>query len=86
MLRYFKETIDAYYVNIKVIPNSRQTEFFTVMSDGTLKIRIKRVPEKWKANVELISFLSEELKISKDNISIIYWNQDQYKMIKIKKS
>jgi len=56
------------------------------MSDGTLKIRIKRVPEKWKANVELISFLSEELKISKDNISIIYWNQDQYKMIKIKKS
>gem|GEM_PF-2477413 len=46
MLRYFKETIDAYYVNIKVIPNSRQTEFFTVMSDGTLKIRIKRVPEK----------------------------------------
>lgn len=85
MIQYFKETTDSYYVNIKVIPKSSKTEFFTVMSDWTLKIRIKRVPEKWLANKELIDFLSKELKIKKDQISIISWQQDQFKMVKIKK-
>ncbi len=53
------------------------------MSDGTIKIRIKAVPEKGKANEELIRFLSEEWNAPKSCISIISGKTDQTKLIKI---
>ena len=46
-------------VKIKVIPRAKKTEIIGTMDDGTLKIRIKAVPENWKANDELIEFLRE---------------------------
>ena len=46
-------------VKIKVIPRARKTEIIGTMDDGTLKIRIKAVPENWKANDELIECLRE---------------------------
>ena len=46
-------------VKIKVIPRAKKTEIIGKMDDGTLKIRIKAVPENWKANDELIEFLRE---------------------------
>ena len=46
-------------VKIKVIPRARKTEIIGTMDDGALKIRIKAVPENWKANDELIEFLRE---------------------------
>ena len=44
---------------IKVIPKSKKTEIISVMSDGTIKIRLRAIPEKWKANEELCDFLHE---------------------------
>lgn len=58
------------YYRIKVIPNSSITEFKEIMDDGTIKISINAPREKGKANKELIKFLSSELSISKDQISI----------------
>lgn len=46
-------------VKIKVIPRAKKTEIIGTMDDGTLKIRIKAVPENWKANDELVGFLRE---------------------------
>ena len=46
-------------VKIKVIPRAKKTEIIGTMDDGTLKIRIKAVPENWKANDELIGFLKK---------------------------
>jgi|GEM_PF-7131385 uncharacterized protein len=34
------------YIRVKVVPKSVQNEFFSVMEDGTLKIRVKATPEK----------------------------------------
>lgn len=78
------------YLRIKVIPKSSRNEIIEIMEeqseDGpqkTIKIRIKAVPEKGKANEELMKFLSENLNISKNNISIISGKNSQLKLVKI---
>ncbi|MFA4814982.1 MAG: DUF167 domain-containing protein [Candidatus Gracilibacteria bacterium] len=53
------------------------------MSDGTLKIRLKAVPEKGHANEELINFLVESLHLSKEDIEIISGFTDARKLVKI---
>lgn len=71
------------YIQIKVIPKSRVTEFIEKMDDETYKIRVKAAPEKGKANAELIRFLSKTLKIQKDDILIISGHTDTRKLLKI---
>jgi uncharacterized protein len=71
------------YLNIRVVPNSRATSFIEAMSDWTLKIRLKSVPEKWKANEELIKYLSKEFNTKKSNIVIVSWLIDKNKLVKI---
>lgn len=71
------------YLRIKVIPKSSVNEIAETLSDGTIKIRIKAPPEKNKANIELIKFLSKQLKISEENISIIAGKSERLKLIKI---
>ena len=55
------------------------------MPDGTeyLKINIISIPEKGKANIELINWLSKKLKIAKSNITIISGELDRYKKLLI---
>lgn len=75
------------YLRIKVIPKSPKSEIVETMIDSegleTIKIRIKAVPEKGKANEELIRFLSKRLDIPKQNISIISGKTEQLKLVKI---
>lgn len=49
----------------------------------TYKIRLKAVPEKGKANEELIKFLSKELALPKDKIEIISGKTERIKLIRI---
>ncbi|MBP9770654.1 DUF167 domain-containing protein [Candidatus Gracilibacteria bacterium] len=59
------------------------TEIMTDDSgEKTIKIRIKAVPEKGKANEELIKFLSKELSIPKDQITIISGKSTQLKLVR----
>lgn len=75
------------YLRIKVIPKSAKTEIVGILEDSektqTIKIRIKAAPEKGKANLELIKFLSKQLNVPKQNIIIISGKTDQLKLIKI---
>lgn len=80
---YLQQYEKIAYLKIKVVPKSVKNEFFNVMDDWTLKIRIKAVPEKWKANKELITFLAEELWVKKEQIKIISWIADQVKIIRV---
>lgn len=70
------------YLRIKVLPKSSKNEVVEIMDDETIKIRIKAVPEKGKANTELIKFLSKELGINRSNISILSGKTEQLKLIK----
>ncbi len=72
------------YLRIKVIPKSRTNEVSEIMTDETIKIRIKAAPENGRANRELIKFLSRELNLPKENISIISGASSQLKLIRIK--
>ncbi len=71
------------YLKIKVTTKQPKTEYINTLDDGTIKIRIKAVPEKGKANEELIRFLSKELKIEKDMIEITSGTTDTIKLVRI---
>ncbi|MBI4235682.1 DUF167 domain-containing protein [Candidatus Peregrinibacteria bacterium] len=71
------------YLRIKDLPKSTKNEVVEIMDDETIKIRIKAPPEKGKANKELIRFLSRELEISTDEISILSGKTEALKLIKI---
>jgi len=80
---YISINWNKWYLRVKITPKFRITEFFNVLEDNTLKIRIKSPAEKWKANKELISFLSKELETEEKKINIISWAMDQLKIIRI---
>lgn len=84
IIDYIKIDWSTWLCRIKVTPKQPKTEIFSVLDDGTVKIRLKAVPEKWKANKELISFLAKDLWISKNDIDIIAWAWDQLKILKFK--
>jgi len=80
------------YIRVKAIPKSPKTELTKILTEQTdegpaltYKIRLKAAPEKGRANLELIRFLSKELHIPKDQISIISGKTERLKLIKIKK-
>jgi len=76
-------TNSSIILNIKVIPNFSRNELFSIMDNWVYKIRLKAVPEKWKANIELIKFISKELKINKSQINILSWFTNKNKILKI---
>lgn len=69
-------------IEIKATPGAKTTEI--VGYEGKyLKIRIHAVQEKGKANEELISFLSNLLKLPKKNFSITHGKTQRIKRIVI---
>ena len=80
---FIKKDWNKLYLRVKITPKSIKTEIFSVLEDNTVKIRIKSPAEKWKANKELILFLSQELSINQDKINIISWFWEQLKIIRI---
>ena len=73
-------------IKIKVTTKSQKTEIFWILWEDILKLRVKAIPEKWKANKEIINFFAKSLNISKNNIEIISGLTDELKIIKINKS
>lgn len=71
------------YLRIKVTTKQPKTEYLSTLDDGTIKIRLKAVPEKWRANEELIRFLAETFNIHKDAIEIIAGATDTVKLVRI---
>jgi len=69
-------------LNIKVIPKSSQIEIIET-KDNFLKIKLKAIPEKGKANAELIKFLSKHFKTPKSNITIIKGKTERNKIVEI---
>ncbi len=87
MLSQFKKQLQnkgKVYLRFKVHPNAFVNKVREILDDKTIKIDITAVPEKGKANVELIKFLAKEFKVVKQNIVIISGKADRVKLIKIK--
>jgi uncharacterized protein len=81
---FIRNNWNYWYLKVKVIPGSPKNEIFDIMDDNTVKIRISAPREKQKANKELLSFLSKEIWVKKDNIEILAWFKSQVKILRIK--
>jgi uncharacterized protein len=79
-LKKYKECGEV-YLRIKVKPGASENEIVDVLEDDTIKINISAIPEKGKANKELIGFLKKKFKV--DNIKIISGKAEKIKLIKI---
>jgi len=68
------------FARIRVVPKSPRTEIVETMADGTLKMRVKAVPEKGKANDEISRFFRKNYKL---NCVIISGQTARTKLIKL---
>lgn len=72
-------------MRVRLAPNSSCCKvggvFVDPNADEWLKISVVSVPEKGKANQELIKFLAKEFKVAKSQIEIIGGELDRYKKI-----
>ena len=79
---------DGVILRVRLMPNSSCVKINGVFisSDGNayLKINVLSVPEKGKANKEMIEFLAHQLKTAKTAFEIIGGQTDRYKKIMIK--
>ncbi len=75
------------YLRIKVTPKSAKNCVIEILDDKengtTYKIKIAAPAEKGKANAALIKFLSKELKVPTEKISIISGKTEHLKLVKI---
>lgn len=86
MIKEFKKDLKfkgETYLKVKVLPNAPKTEFKDSLYDGMIKMSVAAVPEKGKANKELIRFLSKEFKVNKKNVRIISGAGSRVKLVKI---
>lgn len=84
----FYEIINnAMLLRVRLQPNSsscRVNGFFVDADNNEfLKICVVSVPEKGKANKELINFLAKKMKIAKSKFEIVSGELDHYKKIRI---
>ena len=72
-------------LKIKVITNALKTEIIWELEDWTIKLKVKAIPEKWKANSEIIEYFSKILNLNKSKIEIISGKTSKIKLLKIEK-
>jgi uncharacterized protein (TIGR00251 family) len=57
-------------VRIKAIPRSKKQELI-ILPDGSLRVKLRSVPEKGKANRELIELVAGYYRVNKSSVTII---------------
>jgi uncharacterized protein (TIGR00251 family) len=83
LIDYVKHKWNTWFLSLRIIPNAKKTMIAWLMWDWNLKLRIKSIPENWKANKELILFISKELWVKKSQVEIVSGNSSQNKLVKI---
>ena len=84
---FYDKTSDSIIIRVRVTPNSSKCALSCIFTDANgldyLKINLTAVPEKGKANQELIKFLSKWLKQSKSAFTLICGETDRYKRLQL---
>jgi uncharacterized protein (TIGR00251 family) len=86
MINHYKRDIkeNGYCVlQVKVKTKTPMSRITGRLDNGTLKIDIKAVPEKGKANEELLKILSSSFQVPRQNVTIIKGKNSRLKVIKI---
>ncbi len=75
---------DRLILNVKVIPGAGMNQIAGVKNQE-LVTRIKAIPEKGRANKELVKFLADKLHIPKSDIEISRGERSRHKIIMLPK-
>lgn len=70
-------------LSIRVIPKSQHTQWAGEMADGALKVKLAAVPEKGKANDELVRFLAAEFGIRRAQVEIVAGQTNPHKQVRL---
>lgn len=70
-------------IPIRVTPRASRNEVVEILSDQTVKIRLKAPPVEGKANEELIKFLSKILGVPKSNLEIVAGATGRDKLVSV---
>lgn len=81
----FEKTQKGIVLRVRLTPNSSCCKingiFIDPNGDEWLKINVISVPEKGKANQELLKFVAAKLKLAKSDLQIISGELDRYKKV-----
>lgn len=84
-MTFFEKTNDGYLLRVRLTPNSSLLKtagiFEGAEGERYLKINVISVPEKGKANKELIEFLAKKLGVAKSCLSVVWGQTDRFKKI-----
>jgi len=84
---FYERQTAGYLLRIRVTPNAAKPGPSGIFTDETgadfLKLALSAVPEKGKANAELIKYLSKTLGIGKSLFTFISGETDRYKKLHI---
>jgi len=69
-------------ISCKVIPKAHRSEVIG-WEEGVLRVRLAAVPEKGKANDELIRILSATLNIAKRQVELVSGDTSRHKRVRI---
>jgi len=85
LIDYWKKVANnkEIYFKIKVSPSAKKTIFLGDRGDGVLKIAVKAVAEKGKANQELLNFIARSCHLNKNQLSLVKGINSHNKLIKI---
>lgn len=84
-MTFYKKTTEGYILRVRLTPNSSFVKtagvFFDAKDEAYLKINVISVPEKGKANKELLDFLAKKLDIAKTSLSVVWGQTDRFKKV-----
>ena len=84
-MAFYQKTENGYLLRVRLTPNSSLLKtngiFVGAEEEQYLKINVISVPEKGKANKELIDFLAKKLGIGKSALSVVSGETDRFKKI-----
>ncbi|ELA48176.1 TIGR00251 family protein [Vavraia culicis subsp. floridensis] len=82
-MSFAKSTGKGVLLNLVIRPGSNCTGL-TRIQDGQLHVDVNAVPEKNKANKEVIRFISTLLKVDKSSVSIVSGLKSRNKIVMVR--
>lgn len=75
--------IGSLTLQVKVLPRSAKSEITEVLPEGTVRVKLRAVPEKGRANAELRDLLADFFAVPKTGVTILAGDTAQRKLVKI---
>jgi uncharacterized protein (TIGR00251 family) len=68
---------------VKVVPRRSKSELVGVLEDGSLKVKLAAVPEKGKANEELLEVLARTFGVPRNQVEIVAGETSPRKLVRV---